>query len=508
MQKEQEKNSHLNNQLIKLNNNIKGITDFDNLQKEIEDNYKKSKDVLEDKNNNEENSIINNLKEKIKTCLQFEKLYNQEKIKYNDLDTKCTSQSNKIDELNTKIKNLELSAANNKNINEELTNKSNEIEKLKKEIKEKDDKIKEINVQNQKISDENKIKFANLEKKIEENKTQMNEQKKNFESSNEEIKKLAEKNDDLIKKNINEIKNSLINERINNDMNERFKELYNFIIYNFINLNKSLTHNRIKCEKCFDEPIRGYRYKCTICNDYNLCEKCEEKNLISEEHPHYFIKIRNEYKEGDEITDNIPDIINDNPNNNDNNINSINIINDNENDINDSNKDREIKKEYSYDCLNQTKLTNYIYEGTDEAKIEIILKNNGKEDWPKDCTKLIFDETSKIKGDEIVLKPQKSNEQQNYHVILKNVSNLPVGEYKSYLLFCVNDETFGENLELTVGIKEKKKKKSEIDENIDKINEFRQNYSLDKNDHSDAKILKALKKNDFDFDAAFSSLFD
>jgi hypothetical protein len=410
------------------------------------------------------------------------------------METKCKSQIYEIDELNTKIKNLEMNATNNKNINEVLLNKNNEIMKLNeqinvknKELKEKEDKIKEINEQNQK-------KISDLEKSLEENRNQIFKEKQNSESAKKEVEK-----------NISQIKDSLKDGNIKIDMNEAFKELYDFID-NYINgLSKSLVHNGIKCEKCFDEPIKGYRYKCTICNDYNLCEKCEEKNLISEEHPHYFIKIRNEYKEGDEITDNIPDIINDNPNNNDNN---INIINDNENDINDSNKDREFKKEYSYDCLNQTKLTNYIYEGTDEAKIEIILKNNGKEDWPKDCTKLIFDETSKIKGDEIVLKPQKSNEQQNYNVILKNDSNLPVGEYKSYLLFCVNDETFGENLELTVGIKEKKKKKSEIDENIDKINEFRQNYSLDKNDHSDAKILEALKNNDFDFDAAFSSLFD
>ena len=71
----------------------------------------------------------------------------------------------------------------------------------------------------------------------------------------------------------------------------------------------------------------------------------------------------------------------------------------------------------------------------------------------------------------------------------------------------MNDKTFGEKLELTVGIKENIKK-SEIDENIDRINEFRQNYDLNKNDYSNEKILEALKKNDFDYDQTFSSLFE
>ena len=216
-----------------------------------------------------------------------------------------------------------------------------------------------------------------------------------------------------------------------------------------------------------------------------MCEKCEEKNLISEDHPHYFIKIRNEYNEGEEILNNI---INDNSNNKDN-------------------KDIVVKKEYSYDCLNKNKLSKYVYEEADEAEIEIILKNNGKEDWPKDCTKLIFDRASDIVGDEIVLEPQKSDEQKIYHSTFKKISKYRVGEYKSYLLFCVNDETFGEKSELSVGIK-KDKNKLEIEQYIDKINEFRNKYELKINDHSNEKIIAALKNNDFNYEIAFSSLFD
>lgn len=36
-------------------------------------------------------------------------------------------------------------------------------------------------------------------------------------------------------------------------------------------------------------PIIGCRYKCTQCEDYDLCEKCEQKGVHSH---HTFLKIR------------------------------------------------------------------------------------------------------------------------------------------------------------------------------------------------------------------------
>ena len=37
------------------------------------------------------------------------------------------------------------------------------------------------------------------------------------------------------------------------------------------------------------EPIKGIRYKCSVCKDFDYCEECEEKKP----HPHPFLKIRN-----------------------------------------------------------------------------------------------------------------------------------------------------------------------------------------------------------------------
>ena len=327
--------------------------------------------------------------------------------------------------------------------------------------------MKKIYENQKKLIEDSNKKNKDLEKKLNNNNTELIEEKNKNKILEDKIKKNEKQFNEYIVNKVNELK-------IKED-------------------NIKYVHIGINCKKCFEEPIIGYRYKCSICKNYNLCEKCKEKNEISKAHPHNFMKIGNECKEGEELP-NFAFINNNNSNNN---------------------KDKLIKKVYSYECLNKNKLFHYINKDADVAKIEIILKNNGKEDWPKDCTELIFDKTSKIIGDEIVLKPQKSGEQNKYNAIFKNVSKYRVGEYKSYLLFCVNDETFGEELELTIGIIENKKK-SEIDENIDKINEFRKNYDLDKfrknydldkNDYSNAKILEVLKKNNFDYDAAFSSLF-
>ena len=64
--------------------------------------------------------------------------------------------------------------------------------------------------------------------------------------------------------------------------------------------NKSIcitVHNKIGCNNCKLKPIIGFRYKCSKCRNFNLCEKCEEKNEIKEFHQHNFIKISEEEKE-------------------------------------------------------------------------------------------------------------------------------------------------------------------------------------------------------------------
>ena len=48
-------------------------------------------------------------------------------------------------------------------------------------------------------------------------------------------------------------------------------------------------HHGYICDGCEMEPIIGNRYKCTVCDDFDYCEACEEK--FKDQHKHPFLKI-------------------------------------------------------------------------------------------------------------------------------------------------------------------------------------------------------------------------
>ena len=126
-----------------------------------------------------------------------------------------------------------------------------------------------------------------------------------------------------LKKNVNEKFNE--NNKLISDLKKRFEINYNLLIDNNIiikelkdEINKGKdyiskiikkpyqTHkeknekiknnNYLKCEICLQQPIKEDKYKCSICNNYWLCEKCEELNYKGGYHPHNFIKIRKKNK--------------------------------------------------------------------------------------------------------------------------------------------------------------------------------------------------------------------
>lgn len=49
----------------------------------------------------------------------------------------------------------------------------------------------------------------------------------------------------------------------------------------------AVVHCGVTCDGCQTSPIKGIRYKCTVCPDFDFCEACENKS----EHEHPFLKI-------------------------------------------------------------------------------------------------------------------------------------------------------------------------------------------------------------------------
>ena len=77
-------------------------------------------------------------------------------------------------------------------------------------------------------------------------------------------------------------------------LDEKIKLMKIDIFKEFINkqfsvnlINNNIIHYDINCSNC-KQLIEGIRYKCSVCDNYNLCSKCEESN----EHEHDFFKIK------------------------------------------------------------------------------------------------------------------------------------------------------------------------------------------------------------------------
>jgi len=282
-------------------------------------------------------------------------------------------------------------------------------------------------------------------------------------------------------------------------------------------------HDGIKCDMCLKMPIIGCRYKCSICNNYNLCENCEEENSNSQNHNHNFIKIRKKEESLSNQT-----------NNNNNKINNININN------NFVSYNRQ--QNFSFKCLNAHVLITTIIEEEDEAKFTLWIQNNGNQAWPKDKTKLIFDRKSMFIKDDIILLPQLPGDAKTYSICFNGLGIYQEGEYYTYLRFYVDGYIFGDMLTLKIIINEKeeandikpldinkekdliekklkekeikekeekeKKEKEEKYEKYEKILKFKIEFNLmDSDAFSDEKIYDALKKNNFNFNSAFEYLF-
>ena len=110
------------------------------------------------------------------------------------------------------------------------------------------------------------------------------------------LKKVWKKEKDKIKKELNHLEltnseNNFVNQklieekRINEDIDKKLK----------FNINQNVT-----CNNCLSMNFYGYRYICSYCNNYNLCNKCY--HLGNHEPSHNFILFRNPLEKEDDIS--------------------------------------------------------------------------------------------------------------------------------------------------------------------------------------------------------------
>ena len=159
-----------------------------------------------------------------------------------------------------------------------------------------------------------KYRFLQIELEINENKKPKEEPKVDEKAKNEIMSKIIEdtkkrirmKNEEIISESKiiepkisnefeNIIKNKLdtLTKEIIRDSQisvQKLESQYSKQLSSKVDKSNQLSIHNVLCRGCSAFPIKGIRYKCTICNSFDYCEECEMKH--AEMHKHPFYKIR------------------------------------------------------------------------------------------------------------------------------------------------------------------------------------------------------------------------
>ena len=417
---------------------------LDNIQK-IKEESKVSNENSDSKNNSNLSEGINNTQQ-IFLSQQNKSFEEANQIKEDDNITKIQNLTSKITELESKITLLEQEKT-------ELIKKNQLYETtISKFQTEKTELEKSYNKKIQ--QSQNEITF---------NKKKVEQSKKDEEKLQNEIK--------YLKIDFNSKISKL--EKENSELKTQ-KSLFESSLCKTV-------HKNIKCEHCFTNPIIGYRYQCSQCNqNYNLCQKCYDLNTDSGKHPHFFYRIKT-FQENESSNN-----LNNNINNNMNIINNNNVIQNNQN-----------IKTYSYKCLTQD-LKKSIYRGQFSTKIKILLQNDGNNNWPEN-TKLIWDKNnSHLQVDDIQLKSVAPSGKITFNLAINNLQNLQPNQYQIFFDFNADGINYGNKLCIMIIVR--KENKNEI------IKQFRMKYKTPE-EYLDETISNLLDVYNGDFEATYFKLY-
>ena len=121
--------------------------------------------------------------------------------------------------------------------------------------------------------------------------------------------------------------------------------------------------------------------------------------------------------------------------------------------LNKKDKDNEIKKNYSFECLNSKELNKTISRSDNELKLKIVLKNNGNLPWPEN-TILFFNRYSLFSGNQYKLNPQKPGEVMSYDIKLESLQYAKLGESPIILEVFIGKDSIGKEIKAKMIVKE------------------------------------------------------
>ena len=174
----------------------------------------------------------------------------------------------------------------------------------KKELKKKTKKIEKENKPklSEKQQSDSEKESSSLKEKKKEHKSDSGKKACSKEKKKEQKKKLKKENalkqldpefsqilSKVINENMEAAKEKILKKALKGACKIFEKTKQSLLISHNIPSSKVI-HSNITCDGCKMFPLIGNRYKCTICNDFDYCELCEEK--FSDIHKHPFLKIR------------------------------------------------------------------------------------------------------------------------------------------------------------------------------------------------------------------------
>lgn len=188
---------------------------------------------------------------------QLKELLEKEKLEAERLEKERILREQKAEEERAEV----LKKEEEKRILEELEKEKEEIERIQQEMLE--------------------FEFAEIKRAEEERLAIETEERERSELH----RKIRETCTEIINNNIENIKSELID--------NAFKKAVASLDKTEPKLEETkakTVHNGFSCNECKVFPIVGTRYKCTVCFDYDMCEKCEEHK--GDPHGHSLIKHR------------------------------------------------------------------------------------------------------------------------------------------------------------------------------------------------------------------------